>query len=986
MTGAERQRLLVDLGRTAQAAGCDSTVTAAARVLVEGTDAPAAGVFERTDAEWRVRALVGPDVESDRAVGTVVEDPAGCDLRAAVERGSPVVIEDPADSSFPPSLVAAAEGAMLCAPVDGWGVVAVFDSDAAAFDEATQTFATHVADLIAPAVAAGAGADGGPAVDDLVRAVLRSVAVGETSERDDVAAALCSSLADAPAFDAAVLVDTDPVSDTVDVRATAGLSEAAADDLLAGEEVTDLITETAWDRSVAVEDGVSVPTVDGARTVVVTPVDYQDRSYGVLLLVAHSSGLGDAVRAAPTGDAAPDAILDIARLAGFAIHAAENREAYRSMVEEVLGGAADVGVFVLDEENQVAWANETVMNYFALDPSETLGADKRRLVQDRVVQAVENPGRFAEGLLEIYEGDGGGNVEFDVSIIEGSGRPARHLEHRSRPIETGLYAGGRVELYYDVTDRVESELAVREHELFQSTLLRNLPGVVYRNRNEPGWPMEFVSEGVVDLTGYEADDLTAGDVDWSTDVIHPEDQGDVWQHVGTIAADESAGDSPFEITYRIRTREGDVKWVWERGHGVYEDGALVAIEGFVTDVTDRQESTVELERQRDELRRLNRINTVIRRTQRALVRAETLPEVDTAVCEGLVEASPYTLVWTADIHPGSRRMTVREARGGDPTPSESFAESGPIWQAVVADEPAALADASDLGVAGVPDGPVFVVPLQFSEANHGVLVVHSDDADLFDDREREVLAELGESIAHARSALVRKAGLLGDVSTELELHIADAFPDGFALDSDATGEQPRLVVERTVADGDRYIGYLRGESLSIESFEHSIQQLPNVHSMTRLADADDGSLRYKVIQESPPLASMLADNGGRIRSMTIEGRDVSLQVELPVDVAVRDVVEGTRKIYPEAEMVAQRSIAEEDSPREDRHAALETLTDRQRTALEIAYASGYFEWPRDQTAEEVAETLGVSGPTLSQHLRHAERKVFRALFDSPDES
>jgi predicted DNA binding protein len=65
---------------------------------------------------------------------------------------------------------------------------------------------------------------------------------------------------------------------------------------------------------------------------------------------------------------------------------------------------------------------------------------------------------------------------------------------------------------------------------------------------------------------------------------------------------------------------------------------------------------------------------------------------------------------------------------------------------------------------------------------------------------------------------------------------------------------------------------------------------------------------------------------------------------------------------------------------------MESLTDRQLEVLEAAYRGGYFRWPRDATAEEVAESLGISSPTLHKHLRHGEARVFEALFDSDSET
>ncbi|WP_259519790.1 helix-turn-helix domain-containing protein [Halanaeroarchaeum sp. HSR-CO] len=56
-----------------------------------------------------------------------------------------------------------------------------------------------------------------------------------------------------------------------------------------------------------------------------------------------------------------------------------------------------------------------------------------------------------------------------------------------------------------------------------------------------------------------------------------------------------------------------------------------------------------------------------------------------------------------------------------------------------------------------------------------------------------------------------------------------------------------------------------------------------------------------------------------------------------------------------------------------------TLTDRQYEIFETAYYGGYFEWPRDSTIEELADSLDIAGSTFHHHLRHAQRKLATAL-------
>ena len=50
-------------------------------------------------------------------------------------------------------------------------------------------------------------------------------------------------------------------------------------------------------------------------------------------------------------------------------------------------------------------------------------------------------------------------------------------------------------------------------------------------------------------------------------------------------------------------------------------------------------------------------------------------------------------------------------------------------------------------------------------------------------------------------------------------------------------------------------------------------------------------------------------------------------------------------------------------------------------ALRAAYFAGYYEWPRRSTAEEIADSMGVSSPTLHNHLRKAQQKLLVAFLD-----
>ncbi|UCG33354.1 MAG: PAS domain S-box protein [Phycisphaerales bacterium] len=151
----------------------------------------------------------------------------------------------------------------------------------------------------------------------------------------------------------------------------------------------------------------------------------------------------------------------------------------------------------------------------------------------------------------------------------------------------------------DITQRKRAQQALRESERALTTLMTNLPGMVYRCRNDSDWTMQFVSDGCFDLTGYPPADLLDNRKVSYASLIHPEDREAVWQGVQQGVA----GREPFRLTYRISTADGQEKWVWEQGRGVFSpDDELLALEGFVTDVTERRRAEEALRESRERFR------------------------------------------------------------------------------------------------------------------------------------------------------------------------------------------------------------------------------------------------------------------------------------------------------------------------------------------------------------------------------------------------
>ena len=136
-----------------------------------------------------------------------------------------------------------------------------------------------------------------------------------------------------------------------------------------------------------------------------------------------------------------------------------------------------------------------------------------------------------------------------------------------------------------------AEHGARESHRTLATLISNLPGIVYRCRNDHKWTMEFMSDGCLELTGYSAEAFVSGRVNYAS-IVHPDDREQVWNAVQAGLADRRA----YRATYRVRTQHGEERWLWEQGQAIYGgDGELIALEGFITDLTALRRTQIELE-------------------------------------------------------------------------------------------------------------------------------------------------------------------------------------------------------------------------------------------------------------------------------------------------------------------------------------------------------------------------------------------------------
>ncbi|EWC42380.1 PAS domain S-box protein [Stutzerimonas stutzeri] len=218
------------------------------------------------------------------------------------------------------------------------------------------------------------------------------------------------------------------------------------------------------------------------------------------------------------------------------------------------------------------YVSEGARELYGIAPHELLEDAARALAH---VQPQDLP-RLKAALLRLAVRSGTGSVEFRLQHAQ---RGLLWAEGRATaerlPDGTVLWHG----FITEITELMEATRALQKSESRFRTMVGNLPGVVYRCRNDGQRRMSYLSEGIQRLTGYPASDFVGEGRRSYVSLIHPDDLPLAQQH-----PDQDS----FESIYRLINAEGRTVYVREKARVLRErDESAGWCDGFLWDVTDQ---------------------------------------------------------------------------------------------------------------------------------------------------------------------------------------------------------------------------------------------------------------------------------------------------------------------------------------------------------------------------------------------------------------
>ncbi|MRV73148.1 PAS domain S-box protein [Duganella sp. FT92W] len=255
-----------------------------------------------------------------------------------------------------------------------------------------------------------------------------------------------------------------------------------------------------------------------------------------------------------------------------------------SWMRALLETAVD-GVVTVESDGTIREFNKSAERIFGWKREEIVGKNVRLLIAD--------PARSArDGLLSHLKDGREGMIGESQDILglhkSGAKVPVRNAYGHARLANQDLY----VCFVTDISERKAMEQALRDSEQQFRSLIGNIPGISYRALHAPGWPMVFVSAAVETLTGYPPEEFVgAPAARLYGDLIHPDDH----EHVARGLEEAISRSEPFTIEYRLRHRDGSIRWMWENGSAIFDDkGRVKWLDGVILDISGRRQMEEEL--------------------------------------------------------------------------------------------------------------------------------------------------------------------------------------------------------------------------------------------------------------------------------------------------------------------------------------------------------------------------------------------------------
>lgn len=385
----------------------------------------------------------------------------------------------------------------------------------------------------------------------------------------------------------------------------------------------------------------------------------------------------------------------------------------------------------------------------------------------------------------------------------------------------------------------------------------------------------------------------------------------------------------------------------------------------------------EVQEKNEELTRLSEIDEVVRQLIKKVIESDSRETIQRTVCEQLLEVEDWEYTWFVEkdeegVSPtccyGDKRFTEMLMESIEDSPTIKSLEDG---EERITDD-VATSDVSEWRRTVLNEGylSVATIPIEHGGRSFGVLEVYSSETGSFGGGYSQALEDAAKVAGYAFTAAEQVSSILSGGFSRLMLRIDDSEVD--CIFSNLVEElDTEFHINAVVPGPEGTIVYFKTDAEYDE-----IREVANEMGV----DISKTMNGYSATVTDMSVVDRAMDLGGRVSKYSQDKNGFLIDVDLPQGADARALVDVVSEDYPSVELVAKKASDEPDYT----ESPLDSLTERQKTVMRLAYESGFFKTPREKTGQELAEDMGITATTFHQHLRSAEEKLVNAVFNEPN--
>ncbi len=277
----------------------------------------------------------------------------------------------------------------------------------------------------------------------------------------------------------------------------------------------------------------------------------------------------------------------------------------RIKIDELVEGIGLPFLIADPDENRIVYANQKAADLFGLPLEELIGSaginayvdpvdevsvreqvSAGGAIRDREVRFRRTSGEIFWALVNVESVWDSARRRLFVATIKDI-TPQKEATERAREVMLEDHERAMASL----VERLAWERSLSRQR--NALLLKRMSAMAYLRKGDEVLTMLSVSEGCVEVTGYEVKEILGSTGPEYLALVHEDDRAWVERAYREALAERRS----IQIEYRIRAKGGALRWVWDQGE-VYLASNEVdwMIEGVVQDITERFEVRAERER------------------------------------------------------------------------------------------------------------------------------------------------------------------------------------------------------------------------------------------------------------------------------------------------------------------------------------------------------------------------------------------------------